>query len=274
MVFGQYCIEVVCWDNESDEIAAAEASAASDAAAAAAAVDASKKTFTQDELNKIVTSRVKGLQTQLKQTEGNYQTLLEQQGLSEGQRTAIEADLENVRAQMRTKEQQIAHDRKKEQEKYQGDLKKSTEAADYYKSLYETSTVERAIVDAAIKHEAYDTDQFVGLLRDRTKLVEELDNNSQKTGRLVPKVQWDVMNPETKQTERVLKDPAEIVELMKETPKWQNLFKSNVARGVGGGNSVGQQRGRADIKSMTATEYMAYRNSPEGAQALGLKLVK
>jgi len=277
-------LEVACWDNDGSGDAGdagagdAGAAGAGDGAAGDAgagdsgAGDAGGKTFTQAELDKIVTNRVKNLKAQLQTTEGNYQTLLEQKGLSESQREAIEADLENVRAQMRTKEQQLAHDRKKDQEKHKNDIDGVTSERDRYKSMFEDSTIQRAIVDAAAGNDAYDTNQFVGLLRDKAKLVDELDATGEKTGQLVPRIEWEVKNPETNAVERVLKAPSEVVELMKEdTGRFGNLFKSNVAKGLGGNATPAQRGGKVDVSKMSTAEYMAFRATPEGAQALGLR---
>jgi hypothetical protein len=174
---------------------------------------------------------------------------------------------------MRTKEQQLQHEKRREVEKYQKELKVAQESGNYYKSLYENSTIERAIVDAAAKNEGYEGSQFVALLRDKAKVVEELDNEGNKTGRLVPKIQWTVTNSETKQQEVVLKNADEVVELMKEdTQRYGNLFKSNVARGLGQGQAnLPGARGKVDVRRLSQGEYRELRKTPEGRRALGLE---
>jgi len=162
--------------------------------------------------------------------------------------------------------------KKKHEEKYAKDIKAATDQATFYKSLYENSTIERAIIDAASGKDAYDPSQFVSFLKDKTKVIEELDSSGQKTGRLVPRVEWEVVNPETKQREKVLKAPEEVIDSMKEdTQKYGNLFKSNFARGLNSSNSFDGPRGKVDVTKMSAAEYMAYRNTPEGKASLGLR---
>lgn len=262
-----YLIEVACWDNENPP---GDPPPVDDPPADP---PKSGKTFTQEEVDKFVTKRNKTLRTQYEQLEKNYETLLEQTNMSAEQRERLEADLENVRAQMRTKEQQLNHEKKQATEKFQKELKAAQEQSTYYKTLFESSTIERAITDAASRNDGYDASQFVGLLRDKAKVVEELDNEGNKTGRLVPRIEWEVVDPETKQAARVLKAPNEVIELMKEdVSRYGNLFKSNVARGLGQGqaNHAGA-RGKIDVKKLSQAEYRELRKTREGRVALGLE---
>jgi len=231
----------------------------------------SDKTFNQEDVNKIVTTRNKKLKAQYETLEGNYEQLLENFRGSDEQRSKLEDDLENVRAQMRTKEQQAAHERNREKQKYEKELTVAQKAAVEWKERFETSTIQRAIVDAASKNDAYNPDHFVHLLSPRSKVVEELKDDGTPTGHMVPRVEWEVENPETKQRELVLKTPAEVIELMKEDVQSHgSLFKSNVAKGLGAGTNPGAPRGRMDVKNMSMAEYAKYASTPDGRRALGL----
>lgn len=231
------------------------------------------RTFTQEEVNEFVQKRNKNLRSQYENLEKQYESLLENSQMSQEQREKLEGDLENVRAQLRTREQQLQYEKKQEISKFQKELEAAQKQGTYYKSLYENSTIERAIVDAAASNEGYDGNQFVALLRDRAKVVEELDNDGQKTGRLVPVIEWDVTDPETKKTERVVKRPDEVVQLMKEdVQRYGNLFKSNVARGLGQGQAnLPGARGKINVKNLTQAEYRELRKTAEGRRALGLE---
>lgn len=230
-----------------------------------------EKTFTQADVDRIVVNRNRALKEQLTRLESNYQGLLEQQNLTSEQRQKLESDLEAVQAQLRTKEQQAAHERKKAEEKYANELKRVQDEASTWKNRFETTMVEQSILDAAAKSDAFQPEQFIALLSGRTKVQEEIDSNGQKTGRLVPLVSMEVMDETTKQMQTVLKSPAEAVSMMKEdVSRYGNLFKANVARGLNQGGNSGQGQGRVDPTKLTAEQYMEMRKNPAARRQLGL----
>jgi hypothetical protein len=262
-------VEIVCWDNE--DVDAEAAAKAAEAEAAAKAKAAEEKRFSQQEVDKIVVSRNKNLKTQYEQLEANYNKLLEQTNLTEETRNQLQADLENVQNLMRSKEQNLELQAKKAKEKYDADLRNATLEREKYKTMFETSTIERAIVDAAAKNEAFDPSQFVKMIGGQAKIVEELTDSGEKTGRLVPRIEWEIKDDSGAIT-KVLKTPEEVVVLMKEdTQRHGNLFRSNVARGLGSGNAQGvSPSGRVDVKKLSPQQYAEMRKTPEGRRALGL----
>ena len=118
-------------------------------------------------------------------------------------------------------------------EKHERELNSMAGQRDYYRQLFEESTISRAIADAAAKHEAYDVGQFVALLSPKTKIVEEVSSGGEKTGNLVPKVEIEQKN-EAGEIVTLLKTPEGAIEGMKDdVERYGNLFRSNVTRGIG-----------------------------------------
>lgn len=230
------------------------------------------KTFTQEEVDKIVVKRNKAVKRELENVEKRYESLLKEQNLTKEAREGLEADLENVRKQMRTEKEQLQHEKRLAEEKYQTELAEANKQANFYKTQFETNEIKRALQDSAISSDAYEPSQIVTLLRDRTKLVDELDGEGKKTGRQIAMVEWEYENPETKQIELGFRKPEEVLKAMKEdTKRYGNLFKSNVAAGLGSGTAgVGGRGGKVDVRSMTPDEYMKFAQTPEGRKALGL----
>lgn len=260
-------LEVAIWENE-DEGEGDEGGA--DESSADSKTGGNKdRVFTQAEVDRMIVKRNKSVQSQLQQMEQNYEKLLQDTRLNEEQRGEYESDLENLRKQMRTKEQQLEHEKKQSERKYSEQVQSLQKETEHYKTLYETSTISRSLVDAASSGDAYEPSQIVELLQRRTKLVEELDADGNKTGQKVPMVEWEVESDG--KSEIVLKKPKEVVEAMKENKRYQNLFKSNVVAGLGSGNAgPGTKGGRVDVTSMTPQEYASFRKTPEGRTALGL----
>ena len=212
------------------------------------------KTFNQDDVNKIVVQRNKALKAEFEKLETNYQQILEQKSLTEQQREKIEKDLENVQAQLRTKEQQAAHEAKQAAEKHQAALNETKTEADYYRNLYESSTIEREITQSSLENDGYNPQQFIAVLGPRTKMVDELDAQGQKTGKLVPRVEETVEGEDGTPT-TVLSTVNEAILRMKDRREFGNFFKSNVARGIGSATD-NSAAGNLDPSTITTEEYI------------------
>lgn len=221
----------------------------------------SNKTFTQADVDKIVISRVKKLKEQLQTTEQQYERLLTNQNLSVQERNELQSELEKVQAQLRTREEQARYEAKKQQEKFQQTLEQTTGERDRFKTLFETQTRDNAIMQAAVQHDAYNPEQFISVLGPRTKIVEEVNEQGEKTGRLVPRVEVQVTGEDgIAKTE--LRPVEDAVAQMKDEPeKYGNLFRNNVANGIGQGSNPSASGGRVDPSKMSTEEYFKNRET-------------
>lgn len=272
-------LEIAIWDNEGGEEGGSEGSGDGEGGdddgipSVGDQKPGTQRTFTQKEVDEIVVKRNKKVKAQLQSMEKSYESLLKQQNLNAETREQLEADLENVRSQMRTKEEQLRHEQKQAERQYKAQLEEAQKEALNYKTMFESSTIERSILDAAAG-EAYDPEQFVVILGSKTKLVDELTDTGEKTGKKVAKVDWeiDVEDDDGKtRKQTIVISPQEAIEKMKEQKRYHNLFKSNVAAGLGGGTTGPGNRGRLDVKNMSVEEYAEFRKTPEGKKALGLR---
>jgi len=260
--------------------AAAGAGAAGDAGAGSGAGTgvgagsaAVSKTFTQEDVNRIVAADRRKLEEALKKTEKQYQDLLASQSLTEQERKALQANLEMVQGQLRSKEEQLLIEKKQIEETYAGKLQEMEKKATHFETMYRDSTIERALQDAAVKHEAWSPSQVVSLLRGQTKMLEETDPKTGKlTGKYKPVVEMQALNTATGEIETKAYTPEDAVKKMKDTPDtWGNLFKSGVVSGIGAGTATGGlmpgQSGRLSaeaINKLTHEQYLEIRaNHPE-----------
>jgi len=107
---------------------------------------------------------------------------------------------------------------------------------------YETSTIERAIIDAAVINDGFSPSQFVRHLTPDTRLVEEVDENGAGKGTYVPRVKLPDVDKDGKAVVLDL-SPGEAVKRMKEqVDLYGNMFKSNVNGGIGGTGPTGVTR--------------------------------
>ena len=220
------------------------------------------QTFTQEQVNEIVVKRNKKVREQLETAETTVEKLLASQNLTAQDRANFEAQLVEVQSQLRTKEQQAAHEAIKLQNEHKVRLDQTTEQLNFYKGQFETSTRNNAILKAASDAGAYNPEQFVDTLGPRTKIVEETNGQGEKTGRLIPRVLVIEKGEDGTPTE-VLKTAEEAIADMKEdVNRFGNMFRGNVAKGIGeGSNSSLAGDSRVDVSKMSTEEYIANRDA-------------
>ena len=233
--------------------------------------------FSQDQVNKIVQDRLakerKRQQDQYQKLESSYQELLGNQTLSDEERNRLQQQLEDIRKQHRTKEEQAKHEKRQLQEQYESRLKEFQEKAVYWESEYRTSTVNRSLMDAAVKNDAFMPQQVVTILREYTKLVQPVDENGKtKPGSaLTPVVDLPDVDADTGKSIITQRTPEEAVARLKELQP--NLFKANVVSGVGGNSTTGGVMpgadGRVDAQELSTEQFMKlYKEDPS---KLGLR---
>jgi hypothetical protein len=232
------------------------------------------KTFTQEDLNKFLAEDRRKTEAkykaELSKAEKNYQELLENKNLTEQDRTRLQESLEDVRKQLRTKEQQLSHEKKQVEEQYSTRLKEAEQKATHWETQYREEKITRAIVDAAVSEDAFRPEQIVLELFGKTKLVEDIDEITKKPAgkhKVVVDFPDVAENGDPIMTQRT---PREAVKRMKElSDLYGNLFKSGIVSGIGGSSGQGGVgTGHVDVSKLTPEQYMKLRK--ENPQALGL----
>ncbi len=108
-------------------------------------------------------------------------------------------------------------EKKQIEEAYAGKLQEVEKKASFFETLYRDSTIERALQDAAVKHEAWSPSQIVTLLRGQTKMLEETDPKTGKlTGKYKPMVEMQTLNATTGEMETKAYTPEDAVKKMKD----------------------------------------------------------
>ncbi len=230
------------------------------------------RTFSQDEVNKFLAEDRRKHQEKYSSLETSYQELLSNQNLGQEERDRLQKELEDLQARHRTKEQQIAYERKQEEEKYTADLKEARSAAEIWEKRYTESTIHQALQSAAIKHEAFNAEQVIVQLRGATELVEAKDAKGQPTGDLTPMVTMTVKNEDSGVSERLQMTPDEAVEYMKKNPEqWGNFFRNNIREGIGSANATdGANIGSGNVDHSRLNDEQWFKLRKENPSALGL----
>lgn len=224
------------------------------------------KVFTQKEVDEIVVKRNKNLQKQYQHLQDSLEKLKENKNLTDREKAELEEQLESVRNSQLSAEERLKKEKQKTEEKYKTELDEARKERDKFKNLHEQSTIKRSLSDEAVKHEAYSPMQIVELLQGRTTLTASEEDPDE----MVPIIDWLEKTSEGKVL-RVQKSPAEVIEYMKDSDDYANLFRSNIAQGVGGGTGTPKNMpGKVDPTKISTERYMELRKTPEGRRALGL----
>jgi hypothetical protein len=267
---------VSCFDGEGDAAAAEKAAADAAAAAAAAATSTEPKTFTQDEVNRFVAEEKRKQQAALLKTEQSFKELLAtNQNLSAKERQTLEENLATVQGQLRTKEEQAKMEKKQLEEQLTGKIKEHETRAHEWENRYKTETVTRSLQDAAIQADAFQASQIVALLTPMTRLVEMIDEKTNKsTGKFRPVVDFPDVDADGNPAITV-RTPEEAVKRMKDLPEtYGNLFKSNVVSGIGANSSTGVTpgaNGKINLRNLNAEQYRELREKNPAALGLSTK---
>ena len=253
--------------------AAAQGAALAAQAAQAAGGGAKPKVFTQDDINRYLAEDRRKHEEKVTKVESEYKRVLENFQLTENQRKQLEEGLETVRAESRTKEENLSKQFENLKNESQKTAKSLAEERDSWKNRYETTEIRRSIQDAANKGEAYRSDHILAILQPLTRMTTIMDQTGKATSDLAPRVHWPANDPKTGESLTNVFTADEAVNYMKDKPdEYGYLFKSGAQGGIGGGNGTGTtagKNGKVDVTQLTPAQYRELRK--KNPAALGLK---
>lgn len=219
------------------------------------------KTFTQADVDRLMAEHRKGLQTQLQDAVKQLETVRETANLTQQQKDELDARIQTLTQQHQTKEQQLAAEVEKVNKKYKSDTETLAQEGNKWKSSFNNLLVENSIILGAEKHKAASTKQMIALLGSKAKVVEEVDDKGQATGKFVVKLPMVINDAKTKQPVALELDIVEAIGKMREDPENANLFLTDGKPGLGGNNNnaAGGGGGGGFNPSMTPAQYAEFR---------------
>jgi len=239
------------------------------------------KMHTQEAVNKIVEERLardrKSREAAHKESytklEGTYNDLLANKSLSDEVRAKAESELDDVRNELRTKEERAKHEKDQLQTSFEKQLNQEKADREMWENRFHDSSISRALQDAAVSNDAYNSDQVMRLLQPMTSLKPVVDETTGKeTGQFRTVVDFPD-HDETGAEVTFSGTPDDIVKRMRDLKDYANLFKSNVVAGLGANNTTGGvhtgPNGQIDVTKLTPAQYRKVRE--ETPELLGLK---
>ena len=249
--------------------------AAGAGAGAGTGVGAGDGRFTQEDVNRMLADDRRKHQTQIQRVEKMLEETAASKNLTIQEREMLAQQLEDLRKETRTKEQQLAHDKKQLEEQYQKQLADERKVREQWETRYREGTVERALMDAAVGGDAFNTNTVMSVLRPMTRLTEITDEKTGKgTGKFKVMVDFPDTDPNTGEPTVTLHTPESAVKRMKDLPQvYGNLFKSGVVSGIGSSAATGGLAsgagGKVDPRKLSQEQYLKIRQ--ENPALLGLR---
>lgn len=248
--------QIVCYD----DAPAGEDPPADDKPADGEAGDG-EKLLTQEQFNKALAEDRRKHQAQLKKMEANYAELLQNKKLTDEERSKLEEAREDLLKQLRSKEEQAKYELKKSQEEFTTKLTAAEKRALEAENKLRNFVIDRALLDAALP-EAYNPTQVLKILKGNTKLIQDESGND------TVMIDFEDIDSDTGEPMISQRTPKDAIERMKQLSHvYGNLFKSNVAGGIGGTGNADSGK-PVNFKKMTSDEYM--RRLKDDPKSLGL----
>lgn len=217
------------------------------------------KTFTQDQVNKLLAEDKRKNQEQVKQTVVQLEELKKTVQLTESQRIELEGRIETLNSSLLTKEEQAKQELAKKDKELKVAVEGLSKEKDQWKNNYASEVITNQILKSAVTHKAVSTDQMLDLLSGKTRLVEVLGADGKTVVGYTPKVKFRELNEKGEEVELDL-SVEEAIKKMKDTPeRFGNLFESGVNGGIGGKGSNGIGTGGSSIMDMAKKDPEAYR---------------
>jgi hypothetical protein len=191
--------------------------------------------------------------------------------LSVQEREQLAQQLEDVRKDSRTKEQQLAHEKQQVEERSKKEIAAERKSREEWEKRFREGTVERDLMDAAVAGDAFNNNTVMDVLRPLSRLEEIQDEKGAGTGKFHTLVEFRTSDPNTGEPLCLILTARKAVERMQAEPaRYGNLFKAGLRSGIGSsaGPAIGSG-GKIDPKNMSQETYMKIR--AENPALLGLR---
>jgi uncharacterized protein YdiU (UPF0061 family) len=175
------------------------------------------------------------------------------------ERAALESRIDDLRAEFQTKEQLTTQSNEKKIKELEKQVKDKDAEAQTWTKRFQERLVTGDLTDAAVKGKAFNPKQVVTILKPMTRIVEEVDEQTQKpTGEFTTRVKLPAKDKDGQPTVLDLA-PADAVKQLAEMPEeYGNLFINPATGGLGGGNLARGGGGKTGPITDTS-EYMLER---------------
>ncbi len=240
-------INFVCFDNEENSESSTENNKTEQT-----------KTFTQDEVNAFLAKEKRKTQDAQKQLAVQLEQYKKTAELTTAEKEELELRIEELNKTSMTAEERARQAAEKAEKEYNERVQKYETESKQWKSRYNETIIETAILKAAGENNAVSVEQIAAMLRPTTRVVEKLDTTGKGTGKFEPIVEFPDQDKEGKPLNLNL-TVKEAVKRMTELDKYSNLFRNTKNGGIGSDNGNNISQKHLDLKKLVRDDPARFR---------------
>lgn len=186
------------------------------------------KTFSAEEVAELEQK----YKQQLNQYADDLETFQKKSQMTEQERKDLRDKVEKLRNEALSEKERKDRELQKLETEKQQQIEELTKEREEWRKRYTETILNNSLLDAAMKNKAVDPQQIVDMLYHKTELVDELDDNEQSTGQLIPKT---TIMDKTKEGKVIpVQLPVnEAVKRLSEMESYWNLFQGEGTGGTG-----------------------------------------
>lgn len=225
--------------------------------------NAGKKTFSQEEVDKLVTKRLAREKQNAREALARLKEVEQTAQMTAKKRDELQSQIADLEKKVLPADEIRKREEKKAREKYENDLRSAQETAKSWESRFNdlkiNHEIETAAALAGVKPNSLPL--VSAYLKPSTKVVPVLDDDEKETGKFQTQVDFEDQGEDGKPL-RVTMTITEVVNRMREQPdKFGNLFEPGSKGGLGKPGGSGKNGGAKDgfRSGMSMEEYMKLR---------------
>jgi hypothetical protein len=226
-----------------------------------------KKTFTQDDVNKMLAAEKRTWQDKVQTSVAALENI-KREGLTPEQKAELQSQIDSLRAQAQTAEEIAKQKLSKAERDWAKRERELVEQRDAAVKAYSDLEIQTELSTAMALHRVKPaaTSVVSSYLKANLSQAPVLDSEGKPTGRKQYMVAMTAYDAESKTTKALSLPVVDAVNQLREREEFANLFESAAKAGMGQGASG--RTGTNDIAKMSQEEYMAARAA--NPRSLGL----
>lgn len=226
------------------------------------------KFMTQEQLDRIVEQRLNKERSKNRKTLQRLQQMEQSLKMSDDEREQLQKEIEELEKRTMSADEIRKREEKRAQDRYQQELQQAKQDAETWKQRHDDLKINYEINTAAQQNGVLPQSLplLTSYLKPQTKLVEETDDEGEKTGKFATKVDFEDRDDEGNVIE-VQMSVGEVVNRMRELPDYfGNLFDKDRNSGLGGQNGKAPGSRKDGYRpGMSMQEYLELRKKNPGA---------
>ncbi len=221
--------------------------------------------FTQEDLNKVLAEDRRKHQAQLVKVQQTLEETMQSKNLSVQEKEQMAAQLEEIQAQGRTREQQLAHEKKQAEENASKKVTEASKESQKWRERFTQQLIESRLSEAVSDGDIFNPGQLKQLLKSGVELEQVRDEQGRLSDVQEVFVRFEDRDAAGEPIQSKMLPVAAVKRMKQLSAVYGNQFRAGVVSGVGSGNGGGSAAGHGiDVAKLSTEQYMRLRKENKG----------